>query len=108
VIDPAKAVKLSEVKLSGHPESFRLSGSRAFINVPDAREIVTVDLDANRVTATWKQEALHSNFPLMLDDTAHAAVVFRNPARIFSSTRRASDFTSPVVRVTWMCSHPAT
>jgi YVTN family beta-propeller protein len=82
VIDPVKAVKLSEVKLPGHPESFRLSGSRVFANVPDARQIVTADLDAGRITATWKQDALRSNFPMILDAAGHVAVVFRNPARV--------------------------
>jgi YVTN family beta-propeller protein len=82
VIDPTKATKLSEIKLPGHPESFRLSGSRVFINVPDARQIAVGGLDAERITASWKQEALHSNFPLMLDDAGHVAVVFRNPARL--------------------------
>jgi YVTN family beta-propeller protein len=82
VIDPVKAEKLSEIKLPGHPESFRLSGSRVFVNIPDARQIAVAGLDADRITATWKQEALHSNFPLMLDDAGHVAVVFRSPARL--------------------------
>jgi YVTN family beta-propeller protein len=82
VIDPAQAVKLSEIKLPGHPESFRLSGSRVFVNIPDARQIAVAGLDAGRITASWKQEALHSNFPLMLDDAGHVAVVFRSPARL--------------------------
>ncbi|HKU64256.1 MAG TPA: WD40 repeat domain-containing protein [Rhizomicrobium sp.] len=82
VIDPVKAVKLSEVKLPGHPESFRLSGGKVFVNIPDARQIAVADLDGGRIAATWKQEALHSNFPLMLDDAGHVAVVFRSPARL--------------------------
>jgi YVTN family beta-propeller protein len=82
VIDPVKAEKLSEIKLPGHPESFRLSGSKVFVNIPDARQIAVAGLDADRITATWKQEALHSNFPLMLDDAGHVAVVFRSPARL--------------------------
>jgi YVTN family beta-propeller protein len=82
VIDPAKAAKLSEIKLPGHPESFRLSGSRVFINIPDARQIAVGGLDSERITASWKQEALRSNFPLMLDDAGHVAVVFRSPARL--------------------------
>jgi YVTN family beta-propeller protein len=82
VIDPTRAVKLSEVKLPGHPESFRLSGAKVFINIPDARQIAVADLDMGRIAVAWKQEALHSNFPLMLDDAGHVAVVFRNPARL--------------------------
>ena len=32
---------MGEVKLAGHPESFQLepSGSRIFVNVPDARQV---------------------------------------------------------------------
>ncbi len=82
VIDPARAVKLGEIKLPGHPESFRLSGSRVFVNIPDARQIAVGGLDAERITASWKQEALHSNFPLILDDAGHVAAVFRAPARL--------------------------
>jgi YVTN family beta-propeller protein len=82
VIDPVKVAKLSEIKLPGHPESFRLSGSKAFVNIPDAQQIAVVDLEADRITATWKQQSMHSNFPLMLDDAGHVAVVFRSPARL--------------------------
>jgi YVTN family beta-propeller protein len=82
VIDPVTAVKLSEVKLPGHPESFRLSGGKAFVNIPDARQIAVTDLDMDRIFATWRQDRLHSNFPLMLDDAGHVAVAFRSPARL--------------------------
>ena len=82
VIDPLTAVKLSEVKLPGHPESFRLSGNKVFVNIPDARQIAVTGLDTDRITATWRQDALHSNFPLILDDAGHVAVVFRSPARL--------------------------
>jgi YVTN family beta-propeller protein len=82
VIDPVKAEKLSEIKLPGHPESFRLSGSKVFVNIPDARQVAVAALDADRITAAWKQEALHSNFPLILDDGGRVAVVFRSPARL--------------------------
>jgi len=82
VVDPVRKVVLGQIKLPGHPESFRLAGSNVFINVPDARQIVLADLDALKILEVWKQEALHSNFPLMLDDRGHVAVVFRAPARL--------------------------
>jgi hypothetical protein len=39
---------------SGHPESFQLErvGSRAFVNVPSARQVAVVDR-SNEVIATW-------------------------------------------------------
>jgi hypothetical protein len=82
VIDPIKVVMLGEIKLSEHPESFRLSGGKVFINVPDARQIVVADLDTERIVSVWKQDVLRSNFPMMLDDNGHVAVVFRSPARL--------------------------
>jgi hypothetical protein len=82
VVDPLKAQVLGQIKLPGHPESFRLAGSKVFINVPDARQIVVADLDTLRIEAVWKQESLHSNFPMILDSLGHVAVVFRSPARL--------------------------
>ena len=82
VIDPVNSEILGQIKLPGHPESFRLAGSNVFINVPDTRQIIVADLDALKIEVVWKQEALHSNFPLMLDNHGHVAVVFRVPARL--------------------------
>jgi DNA-binding beta-propeller fold protein YncE len=82
VIDPVKAQKLRDIALPGHPESFRLSGSRVFVNVPDAGQIVLADLDSGQVSGKWTPEQLASNFPLMLDDAGHVAVVLRTPARL--------------------------
>jgi YVTN family beta-propeller protein len=82
VIDPVKSVTLGEIKLPEHPESFRLSGGRVFVNVPNARQIVVADLDAEKIVSVWKQDVLHSNFPMMQDDNGHVAVVFRSPARL--------------------------
>lgn len=82
VIDPLKAQKLTDIRLPGHPESFRLKGAKVFINVPDAGKIVLADLDSGKVTGQWKPERLSSNFPMILDDAGHVAVVFRSPARL--------------------------
>src|SRR6266852_4820983 len=54
-ISPADGKVLGEAKLSGHPESFQLerSGSRVFVNVPNADQIAVVDRAAMKMTATW-------------------------------------------------------
>ena len=85
VIDPAKAAVLSRIPLQAHPEGFQLdpANRRAFVNVPDARQVVVVDMDAGRQTASWRMPDLRANFPMALDAArSTVAVVFRNPARL--------------------------
>jgi DNA-binding beta-propeller fold protein YncE len=84
-IDPADGRVLGEVKLSGHPESFQLerSGSRVFVNVPDADQIAVIDRTAMKVMATWPVVGARSNFPMALDEANHRVFVgCRRPARI--------------------------
>jgi DNA-binding beta-propeller fold protein YncE len=85
VIDAAKASKVADIRLKGHPESFQLSqgANRAFVNVPNAREIAVVDLMANRQTAAWPMRIGSANFPMALDEEAGRVLsVFRSPAKI--------------------------
>jgi hypothetical protein len=81
-IDPLTMKVVRSAPLTGHPESFRLDGDRAFVNVPDQRQIVVADLASGRVTARWK--AAHRwNFPMMLEGaSSRMAVAFRLPARL--------------------------
>ena len=60
---------MSRAKLPAHPEGFQLdpAAHRAFVNVPDARQIVVVDLGAGRQTASWPMPDLRANFPMALD-----------------------------------------
>jgi hypothetical protein len=85
VIDPAKAMLVSRIRLPAHPEGFQLDPDthRAFVNVPDARQIAVVDMDAGRQAATWHLPDLRSNFPMAFDGArAVVAVVSRNPPRL--------------------------
>jgi YVTN family beta-propeller protein len=85
VIDPANASVVSRIPLQAHPESFRLdpANHRAFVNVPDAREIAVVDMQAGRQVATWRTPNLRANFPMAFDPSqATVTVVFREPARL--------------------------
>ncbi len=72
-IDAKTRAKLFDVKLPGHPESFQLEtrGSRIFVNVPSARQIVVVDKQAGKLATTWSIEKAQANFPMALDEDHH-------------------------------------
>jgi len=83
VIDPATHRVLSTLKLAGHPEGFRLLGSKVLINIPDRSSIVTADLDAGRVTASWSTGVRQLNFPLVIDPSGRwFALAYRLPATL--------------------------
>jgi hypothetical protein len=53
---------------------------RAFVNVPNARQVAVVDLKASKRAAAWSTSGLESNFPGALGETGEPlAVGFRNP-----------------------------
>jgi DNA-binding beta-propeller fold protein YncE len=84
-IDPNRAAVLFTIRLAGHPEGFRLhpTDGRAFVNVPDARQIAVVDRASRKVTAAWDTRGLRSNFPMAISaDGRVLATVFRTPARL--------------------------
>ncbi len=77
VIDPGRRVLLGTLALPGHPESFRLHGDKAYVNVPGAKRIVVGDLRSGRVTASWTTPHF-MNFPMALSTAGdEVTVVFR-------------------------------
>ena len=46
VIDPATRTKVADIRLKAHPEGFQIdeTGTRVFVNAPDAREIELADI----------------------------------------------------------------
>lgn len=85
IINPTTRSKLADIALPAHPEGFQLApdGSRAFVNVPDARQIASVDLISGQQTASWRIPDLQSNFPMALDRQGRTlAISFRGPARL--------------------------
>jgi len=85
IVDPANRSKLMDVALAAHPEGFQLSpdGSHAFVNVPDARRIVSVDLVSGKHSDSWDQPNLRSNFPMAIDSSGGTlAIAFRGPPRL--------------------------
>ncbi len=89
VIDPTSRAKTADLRLKGHPEGFQLdeTGTRAFVNVPDAREIEVVDL-ASQTSRSLPQGA-GSNFPMAIDRDVHRVlVVFRSPPTLMALSSR--------------------
>jgi DNA-binding beta-propeller fold protein YncE len=84
-IDPNTQMKVKDVALKGHPESFQLepSGNRIFVNVPDAHQIAVIDAVAGKQISTITPAGARSNFPMAIDDRGkRVLVVFRSPARL--------------------------
>ncbi len=84
LVDAASGKRTGEIALPGHPESFRLEagGPRAFVNVPEARQVVVVDREAGRQVAAWKLDG-RDNFPMALDEAGgRLLVVDRHPAEL--------------------------
>ena len=78
-------VKLGNIRLDAHPESFQLemAGPRIFVNLPDSRKIAVVDRKTQKAIASWTTGGPRANFPMALDETNHRLfVVCRNPARL--------------------------
>lgn len=85
VIDPATRAKVSDIRLEAHPEGFQLSGdgSRAFVNLPDSRQVAVVDLASGRPPTVWPIRDLRSNFPIAIDGAGRTlAIAFRSPPRL--------------------------
>jgi hypothetical protein len=84
VIDTGARAKIADITLKAHPEGFRLasSGTRIFVNIPDAHEIAVVDRSTNVQVASWKTNGLRWNFPLALDESGHVLAVFRLPSKL--------------------------
>jgi DNA-binding beta-propeller fold protein YncE len=85
VLDARNGAKLADIKLAGHPESFRLEsgGPRIFVNVPKADQIAIVDREKGTVTETWPLKEAKANFPLILDETNHRLFAgCRKPAKL--------------------------
>jgi YVTN family beta-propeller protein len=81
VIDPVSLSRTTNIRLKAHPEGFQIdeTGTQVFVNVPDAREIVVVDLAVGSTQSLPTQEG-ESNFPIAIDGEAHRVLsVFRSP-----------------------------
>jgi len=84
-IDIYTLKRLGDIKLAGHPESFQLekTGSKIYINVPDARQVAVVDRLRQNVLSVWSLENLRANFPMALIEADHRILVAtRRPPKL--------------------------
>jgi len=82
-IDPVNHRVLATLPLPGHPEGFQLSGSRAYINVPDDGSIIAADIDQGRQLARWPTGLHRLNFPLAVDPSGKSIMIaYRLPAAL--------------------------
>jgi hypothetical protein len=94
IIDPISHQMIRRIALDGHPEGFQLDGSRAYVNIPDRREIVAVDLATGAVVHTWFLGLRLMNFPMALDrERGVLATAFRLPARLMIMNLRGGGAT---------------
>lgn len=83
VVDPSTHRVIRRLNLPAHPEAFALRGSRVFVNVPDAHQIVIGDLDAARVIRNFDTGVLGGNYPMALDAAgSRLAIAYRFPSRL--------------------------
>ena len=85
VIDPATMKRLGDIKLPGHPESFRLeqAGPRIYVNVPRSKEVLVVDRQKRTITSRMALTGFAKNYPMFLDEGHHRLFVgVRAPARL--------------------------
>ena len=76
---------LADITLPAHPEGFQISpdGQRAYVNIPQRREIAVIDMVQQRQIATWPVTGTRANFPLTLESRTDAPwSVFRDPPRL--------------------------
>ncbi|WOF44987.1 hypothetical protein KNJ79_08975 [Sphingopyxis indica] len=82
-IDPVRHAVLSRLTLPGHPEGFRLFGSRAYINVPDDGSVIAADLDQRRQLARWPTGLHRLNFPMAVEPSGQRiTIAYRLPAAL--------------------------
>ena len=83
-VDAMTNKRLDEVyKLGGEPESFQLekSGPNIYVNVPDLKQIVTINRTTKELTR-WPV-TVAQNFPMALDEADHRVIVgTREPATL--------------------------
>lgn len=85
VIDPVTQSKVADIALPAHPEGFQIDpASRlAFVNAPDAGQIVVADLSSRHVSRSRRMSSASGNYPMALDrDSSLLAVVFRRPPKL--------------------------
>ena len=85
VIDAKTGAKVTDIKLAGHPESFRMEANspNLYVNIPNASQIAVVNRDKGMVPDIWPLKKIEGNFPMFLDEIDHRMFIgCRSPARL--------------------------
>jgi DNA-binding beta-propeller fold protein YncE len=85
VIDPASQMRVRDIALPAHPESFQISRStrQIFVNLPNAGAIVVLDGAGDGPRWTWSTANYQGNFAMALDEEhGTVVIVYRRPAKI--------------------------
>lgn len=85
VIDPARGMKIKEIELPAHPESFHINRStrQIFVNLPNAGSIVVLGEKGNGPRTTWSTSNASGNFAMALDEGDGSVVVaYRSPPKL--------------------------
>jgi hypothetical protein len=83
IINPSTHRTVRELKLPAHPEAFEILGSRVFVNVPNAHEIIVGDLDHGRIIQSLGTGPRLANYPMASDSAgSRFAVAFRLPGSV--------------------------
>jgi len=91
VIDPATRMKIKDIELPAHPESFQINRAtrQIFVNLPNAGSIVVLAEMGNAPRATWSTGNDQGNFAMTLDEeNQRVLVVFRNPPKLSARDMR--------------------
>jgi DNA-binding beta-propeller fold protein YncE len=99
VVNAADGKQVGSIKLSAHPEAFKLekNGSRIYVNVPNSRHVAVIDRDKGEVIATWKTDLAFANFPMALDEANHRLFVgCRLPSKLVVLNTDSGDVVAKV------------
>ena len=99
LIDPARSARVGDIRLDAHPEGFQLdrNGTTAYVNLPNSRKIVFVDLQAGKVIRNLTMNEARANFPMAVDhDRELILTVFRNPPKLMVLSGRDGAVVSSV------------
>jgi DNA-binding beta-propeller fold protein YncE len=91
VIDPATRMKIKDIALPAHPESFQINRTtrQIFVNLPNAGSIVVLGKMGDVPDATWSTANDQGNFAMTLDEeNQRVLVVFRNPPKLSARDTR--------------------
>ena len=96
VIDPASRRKIADMPLDGHPESFQFdaTGSRIFVNVPDASRIASLDAVSHRVIIAFRNPARLVVFGTAAGERVASVETCRDADDVFVDARRRRIYVS--------------